>query len=121
MTRTKERIKQTGEVFTPPELVRDMINEIPEETLRNPDSTFLDNSCGSGNFLVGLLERLLEYHEREHILQNMLYGVDLMYDNITETRKRLGVSEDNPHFVCANALEYDYSFGQPTGLLSFFL
>ena len=117
--RDDARIKKTGEVFTPSSLVTEMVNEIPEETLRNPASTFCDNSCGSGNFLVGLRDKLLEYHTEEHIVNNMLYGVDLMLDNITETRDRLGVPQDHPHYVCANALTYDYSFGQPQGLLAF--
>ena len=116
--RDDSRIKQTGEVFTPMELVYRMIADIPAETLSNPDSTFLDNSCGSGNFLFGLLTVLTEQygHSPEHVRNNMLFGIDLMEDNINETRQRLGVSADNPHFVCANALTYDYSFGQPTGV-----
>ena len=117
--RDDARIKQTSEVFTPASLVTEMVNEIPEETLRNPDSTFCDNSMGSGNFLIGLRDKLLEYHTEEHIVNNMLYGIDLMKDNVDEVRKRLGVDDTHPHYVCANALTYDYSFGQPQGLLAF--
>mgnify|MGYP001356260728 CR=1 FL=1 len=120
--RSDDRIKETGEVFTPMELVYQMIDQIPEEKMKNPDSTFLDNSCGSGNFLVGLLDRLTKKygHDADHVRQNMLFGVDLMEDNINETRKRLGVTRENPHFVCADGLTYDYSFGEPTGLEAFF-
>ena len=117
--RSDDRIKSTGEVFTPMSLVYEMIDEIPEDKMRDPNSTFLDNSCGSGNFLYGLLDRLTNKfgHSKEHVLTNMLFGVDLMEDNIRETCQRLGVDyETNPHFVCHDALTYDYSFGEAQGV-----
>ena len=49
----------------------------------------------------------------------MLYAVELMEDNHQEMCDRLGISVDHPHYVCANALEYDYSFGEPVGLEAF--
>lgn len=118
--RSDERIDSTGEVFTPMELCRQMVSELPEDVLKNPNSTFLDNSAGSGNFLLALHEKLKEYHSSNHILDNMLYAVELMEDNHKELCSRLGISTNHPHFVCANALEYDYSFGNPIGLESFF-
>ena len=121
--RTDDRIKSTGEVFTPMSLVYEMIDKIPVEKMRDPRSTFLDNSCGSGNFLYGLLDRLTNKygHTHEHVITNMLFAVDLMEDNIKETCVRLGaVYGENPHFVCANAITYDYSFGEPVGLEAFF-
>jgi len=118
--RSDDRIKQTGEVFTPPELCAQMVSEIPLSVLQNKNSTFLDNSAGCGNFLLALQTELLKYHELSHINDNMLYGVELMADNHAELCKNLGVSVDHPHYVCANALEYDYSFGEPVGLESFF-
>jgi site-specific DNA-adenine methylase len=114
--RSDERIDETGEVFTPAELCAQMVSEIPESILKNKNSTFLDNSAGSGNFLLALQTELLKYHNLSHINDNMLYGVELMEDNHAELCKRLGVSVDHPHFVCANALEYDYGFGQLIGL-----
>lgn len=117
--RSDERIDLTGEVFTPHELCCQMINELPEEILKNPSSTFLDNSAGSGNFLLALHEKLKEYHSSNHILNHMLYAVELMEDNHKEMCERLGVSIDHPHYVCADALTYDYSFGEPVGIESF--
>ena len=118
--RTDERINSTGEVFTPKELCASMVSDIPVSILQNPKSTFLDNSAGCGNFLLALQTELLKYHELSHINDNMLYAVELMEDNHKEMCKNLGVSVDHPHYVCANALEYDYSFGEPVGLESFF-
>ena len=120
--RSNERIDQTGEVFTPMELCYRMVDEIPEETMRNPESTFLDNSAGSGNFPYALLDRLVNKygHDRQHVLDNMLYCVEYMADNHAELCARLGVSVDHPHYVNADAMSYDYSFGQPVGLEAFF-
>ena len=118
--RTDERIDSTGEVFTPTELCASMVSEIPESILKNPKSTFIDNSAGCGNFMVALQTELLKYHDLTHINDNMLFAVELMEDNHAEMCKKLGVSVDHPHYVCANALEYDYSFGEPIGLEAFF-
>ena len=118
--RSDERIDLTGEVFTPMELCNIMVDEIPLRILKNPNSTFLDNSAGSGNFLIALRERLKEYHSEEHIVNNMLYAVELMEDNHKEMCNRLGASVDHPHYICHDALTYDYSFGESVGLEEFF-
>jgi len=118
--RTDDRIDSTGEVFTPQELCEQMVNELPEDVLKNPKSTFLDNSAGSGNFLLALQKKLLEYHPLHHVNDNMMYAVELMEDNHKELCERLGVSTDHPHYVHANALTYDYSFGEPVGLECFY-
>ena len=118
--RSDERIDLTGEVFTPIEVCVAMVNDIPESVLKNPNSTFLDNSAGAGNFMVALQTKLQEYHSLQHINNNMLYAVELMEDNHTEMCNKLGVSTSHPHFVCADALEYDYSFGNPIGVELFY-
>ena len=117
--RSDDRIDSTGEVFTPLELCELMVNRIPLDTLKDLESTFIDPAAGSGNFLIALRDRLKEYHSENHILNNMLYAVELMEDNHKEMCERLGVPLDHPHYVCANALEYDYSFGEPIGLEAF--
>jgi|TARA_B100000085_G_scaffold255805_1_gene255876 hypothetical protein len=116
VVRSNDRIDSTGEVFTPMELCMEMVSEIPESILKDENSTFLDNSAGSGNFLLALQTELLKYHELSHINDNMLYAVELMEDNHAEMCKRLGVSVDHPHFVRADALKYDYGFGKPVAL-----
>jgi methylase of polypeptide subunit release factors len=118
--RSDERIKETQEVFTPMDLVESMVNDIPEEMLKDPTSTFLDNSAGSGNFIIALKNKLCQYHSEEHVVNHMLYAVELMEDNHKELCERVGVSTDHPHYVCADALEYDYSFGELIGIEKFF-
>lgn len=119
IVRSDDRIDETGEVFTPAELCAEMVSQIPLSVLQNEKSTFLDNSAGSGNFLLALQTELLKYHELSHINDNMLYAVELMEDNHAELCERIGVPVTHPHYVRANALEYDYSFGKPVGLESF--
>jgi hypothetical protein len=113
--RSDERIKQTQEVFTPTDLINLMIDDIPIEQLKNPNSRFMDNCAGSGNFIVCLYEALQEYHSKDHIINNMLYAVELMEDNHKEMCRRLDISVDHPHFVCADALQYHYRFDGTTG------
>jgi len=116
INRSDERINSTGEVFTPMELCTEMVNEIPEHILKDPSSTFLDNSAGSGNFIVALQDKLKEYHSLEHINNNMLYALELMEDNHKELCDRVGVSTTHPHYVCHDALTYDYTFGELQGV-----
>ena len=113
--RRKKRAKLTGEVFTPMELCRKLVSGIPEEKLKDSNTTYLDNSCGDGNFLAALYEVLTkDYgHEGSNVLNNQLYGVDLMPDNVDTVRDRLGLTPSMPgwyHIVCHDALSYDYSF-----------
>lgn len=106
-------MKTTGEVFTPVDLCLKIILEVPVSLLKNPDSRFLDNSCGDGNFLVALFKVLRKYHDVDYVLNEMIYGVDLMEDNVVICRSRLGLTEKMPgwnHIVCTDALTFNYDF-----------
>lgn len=114
--RDKLRVKATGEVFTPTELVREMLEKIPVNQFTDPTKTFLDNSCGDGQFLGEVLIRKMENGSTfEHALST-IYGVDLMQDNVDLCRERLLCGrEDLRHIVeqnivCADALRYHYRF-----------
>jgi type I restriction-modification system DNA methylase subunit len=114
--RGQKRVKLTGEVFTPMDLCLRMVKEIPIEKLKDADAKFLDNSCGDGNFLVALFKVLSKYHDADHVLNNMIYGVDLMPDNVVEAKRRLGLTPEDKgwhHIVCADGLSYDYEFAPP--------
>ena len=99
--KSKERVKQFGEVFTPENIVKDMCNLGGlKEVTYNIESTFLEPSCGNGNFLVELLERKMKSvcngssSSDEFNLNTIkticsLYGVDIQLDNIIECRKRM--------------------------------
>ena len=119
------RTKQTAEVFTPTKLVQEMLDDMNQELFENPEKTFLDNSCGDGQFLSEIVIRKMEQSgcDLEKALSTT-YGVDIMLDNIELCRKRLmgpNPTESiikilNNNIVCADALTYDYSFGQPVGI-----
>ncbi len=106
--RGTERVKATGEVFTPMGLVKYMVESyIPPENCA-PGKESLDNSCGDGNFLVGLRKRLGALNGDLYAINHQIYGCDLMPDNVARARRRLGlVSTDQGwgHVVAANFLE----------------
>jgi hypothetical protein len=82
------RIKQTAEVFTPPELVNEMLDKLPDDVWIE-SKTFCDPACGNGNMLVEVLKRKLEKgHDPLNALKS-IYGTDIMKDNIDECRIRL--------------------------------
>lgn len=83
-----KRKKQTGEVFTPPKLVRQMLSKLPKEIWKK-GKTFCDPACGNGNFIVAVLLRKIEHGHTPFDALKTLYGVDIMRDNVQECRLRL--------------------------------
>lgn len=72
------------EVFTPPDVVNQMLDMLPQELFRNPDTTFLDPACKTGVFLREIAKRLIvglepqfpDLQERiDHIFHKQLYGI----------------------------------------------
>ena len=112
------RIKATGEVFTPTELVQEILDQLPRGLFCYPDKTFLDPSCGDGQFLSEVLIKKLENGIDFETALSTIYGVDLMQDNVDLCRERLLCGrEDLRHIVernivCADALTYNYAFGE---------
>jgi SAM-dependent methyltransferase len=98
--KSKKRIRNHGEVFTPQHIVNDMLNLVKQETERI-DSRFLEPACGNGNFLAEVLRRKLavveakykksqlDYERYAIIAISSIYGVDILKDNIQECRERL--------------------------------
>lgn len=124
------RTKKFGEVFTPIELVNKILDKLPEE-LWQPGKTFCDPACGNGNMLVCVLERKLKIYKHNTLASlQSIYGVDIMQDNIKETRLRLLKLVDllepinkkhveavlqnivwvNPKSHPGGALDYNFSF-----------
>jgi hypothetical protein len=98
--KSRQRVADHGEVFTPPWMVEDMLDLVKDETQRI-DARVLEPACGSGNFLVVVLRRKLaavearyganEFERRHYALLGLMcvYGVELLADNITECRANL--------------------------------
>ena len=100
LIKSKKRVADHGEVFTPPWLVEAMLDLVKNETDRI-DSRFLEPACGSGNFLIKVLQRKLavvelkfgksEFEKRQYALLALMciYGIELLADNINECRANL--------------------------------
>jgi hypothetical protein len=93
-----------------------MLEQIPIDQFQDPAKTFLDPSCGDGQFLGEVLIRKMQNGSTFEQALSTIYGVDLMQDNVNECRKRLLCGRtDLAHIVernivCHDALTYDYSF-----------
>jgi hypothetical protein len=98
--KSKQRVADHGEVFTPAWMVEAMLDLVKDETERI-DSRFLEPACGSGNFLVQILRRKLaavelkygksDFERRHYALLGLMciYGIELLADNIAECRANL--------------------------------
>lgn len=100
LIKSKQRVADHGEVFTPPWMVEAMLDLVKDETER-VDSRFLEPACGSGNFLVQILQRKLaavelkfgksDFEKRHYALLALMctYGIELLADNIAECRANM--------------------------------
>lgn len=121
LIKSKKRVADHGEVFTPDWLVQKMLDLVKGETERI-DSRFLEPACGSGNFLVPILQRKLaavearygknEFEKRHYALLALTccYGIELLADNIAECRANmlevfaqyLGLTEEDELYRAAS-------------------
>lgn len=113
LVKSKQRVADHGEVFTPAWMVDAMLDLVKEESERI-DSRFLEPACGSGNFLVQVLRRKLvavehkfgksDFEKRHYALLGLMciYGIELLDDNIAECR-------DNMLEILAEYLNIDES------------
>lgn len=100
LVRSRKRITDHGEVFTPSWMVEHMLNLVKDESARI-DSRFLEPACGSGNFLKVVLVRKLqtvqsrygmsEFEKKHQALFALMcvYGIELLSDNINECKQIL--------------------------------
>ncbi|MDA3876577.1 MAG: N-6 DNA methylase [Halothiobacillus sp.] len=100
LVKSKQRVADHGEVFTPSWMVEVMLDLVSGETERI-DARFLEPACGSGNFLEQILRRKLvtvelkygksDFEKRHYALFGLMciYGVELLLDNIVECRENL--------------------------------
>ena len=100
LIKSKQRVADHGEVFTPEWLVDAMLDLVKDETERL-DSRFLESACGSGNFLTKILKRKLatveikyaksEFDRNHYAILSLMciYGIELLQDNIAECKANL--------------------------------
>ena len=86
--RSQERSDNLGEVFTPAELVENMLDRLPSSAW-TPTEKFVDPACGNGNFLAAIIRRKIKAGASPLTALQTTYGVDIMEDNVNECRQRL--------------------------------
>jgi SAM-dependent methyltransferase len=108
-TKSKERVRDLGEVFTAEREVKAMLDLVPD-MFTNIDTRFFEPACGNGNFLVEILARKIELIDDskkaseagwfEYQLLRALasiYAVDISEENVEEARERMRDMVDAAH------------------------
>jgi len=108
--------KKYGEVFTPSALINKILDFFPRSVWSNPDLKWLDPSCGTGNFMILVYQRLMlgldkkiasEKLRSKHIIKNMLYMVELNPKNVATCKKIFGL---NANIMCSDFLDDKHFF-----------
>lgn len=92
LMKSESRVKKFGEVYTPDWMVKKMCDLLPEDAWTDIGKTFLEPSCGNGNFLVEIFRRKLTLcHTPEDGLRALesITAIDILPDNCAESRARL--------------------------------
>ncbi len=126
IARDKDRIKKYGEIFTPLKVVNAMLDHYPIEDWSNYALKFEDTACGDGNFLIEVHRRLMvglqswqanNELRHKHIIESMIYGIDIQGDLVEATIERLRARNFNHNIRCADTLlvaDYlDFVFAYP--------
>lgn len=121
LIKSKQRVSEHGEVFTPEWLVDAMLDLVKDESERL-DARFLEPACGSGNFLIKILKRKLatvelkyaksEFDRQHYALSSLMciYGIELLEDNIAECKNNLleiyaeylNLNKDDSLYACGD-------------------
>ena len=122
----KEKRDKYGEIFTPFSLIKIMYNMIPDKYFSDKNMKWLDPGAGSGYFSIFLFWKLNdglkviipdETERQAHIIQNMLYMVELQEDNITQLRyifgEKANILYGDYREIEFNLLNFDFVIGNP--------
>lgn len=82
LNKDKDLVVTSNDEPTPMDCVEEMINKIPEEFWKRKNIKILDPCCGSGNFPIYIYFKLLKYHNKDDILNDMLYFNDINIDRL---------------------------------------
>lgn len=114
----KQHLVMHGEESsTPASIVNEMLDKLPKEIWGDKNKTFLDPVCGTGKFLIGIYERLMdglkssitnEEERSKWIIENMIYGYDNVKHKVIMARKLLGNKPYNYNIDVEDTLEKDW-------------
>ena len=115
-----------GEVLTPPKLIEQIVDHFPKSVWSNHHSTWIDPTCGTGNFLIVVYMRLMDglavwepdkKKRSKHIVENMLYMVELNQRNTQIVRELFGPNANiiEGDFLTCNSFDkkFDMIIGNP--------
>lgn len=117
LIKSKERVAENGEVFTPRNIVKDMLDlDGIKEYSFLIDKTFLEPACGNGNFLIQIVARKLVAVPDDSETFDIdivrciasVYGVDIANDNINESRERMLSAVKMRYEESGHTLSADY-------------
>lgn len=115
--RTDEKNKY-GEVLTPPKLIEQIVEHFPQKVWSDPHLTWIDPTCGTGNFLIIVYMKLMDgladwepdkKKRSNHIVENMLYMVELNERNTKIVREVFG---QNANIIEGDFLTINNFFGK---------
>lgn len=139
LVKSKQRVVDHGEVFTPPWMVEAMLDLVKAESERI-DARFLEPACGSGNFIARILRRKLaavelkygksDFERRHYALLALMciYGIELLADNVAECRENaLGIfveytqanNDDDLHMAAMHVLKTNILQGDALTMRAF--
>ena len=87
---SKDKSNKFGEVFTPTELIIEMLSSLPKELWKDPTKTFFDPCSGFGNFPAVVITKLMKTLKKQiedpeerykHILENMIYMAEFQRES----------------------------------------
>ena len=110
LNKDQNLVKTSNDEPTPIECVEEMVSKIPNEFFENPNLKILDPCCGCGNFFLIILQKLQQFHEIKHILENMLYFNDLNEDRLNVVRKVFCIDKFDLNISNKDFLEFDENF-----------
>lgn len=117
----KETRKKLGQFWTPIEIINKMMDKIPEDTWKDPTKTFLDPTMGSGNIILGMLNRRInEYNIDPKQALQTTYGIEINIDTYYQALIRISDFMSNfieiddeihdlikKNFVCSDIFVWD--------------
>jgi len=115
-----EQIKKCGAIWTPPEIIAEMMAKVSPKMWKDPSKTFLDPTCGAGNILVAMLLKRLDNGVSKKDAVSTLYGIELLPSNLKICHERIlnivgkryeGIVKKN--IVCSDVFKWNFEEWRP--------